>query len=125
MFSIPSSAEIIILATQNLSSAIAFNVVKVRILSLGKELTYSLIHHFETHSQIPHFLTVPNSKKLQTTTKMWLLTHSHTTTPFDAPGKQAFKNTVGKGEIARNEQFLLFPQCFLPVWIAFCHFHQI
>ena len=25
----------------------------------------------------------------------------------------AFENTVGKGEIARNEQFLLFPQCFL------------
>ena len=24
------------------------------------------------------------------------------------------ENTVGKGEIARNEQFLLFPQCFLP-----------
>ena len=24
----------------------------------------------------------------------------------------AFKNIVGKGEIARNEQFLLFPQCF-------------
>ena len=22
------------------------------------------------------------------------------------------KNTVGKGEIARHEQFLLFPQCF-------------
>ena len=31
---------------------------------------------------------------------------------------------MGKGEIARNEQFLLFPQCFLPVWITFCHFHQ-
>ena len=43
-------------------------------------------------------------------------------TPFDAPGKQAFENTVGKGEIARNEQFLLFPQCFLPVWITFCLF---
>ena len=27
-----------------------------------------------------------------------------------------FENTVGKGEIARNEQFLLFPQCFLPAW---------
>ena len=27
-----------------------------------------------------------------------------------------FENTVGKGEIARNEQFLLFPQCFL----SFC-----
>ena len=54
------------------------------------------------------------------------LTHSHTMTTFDAPGKQAFlKNTVGKGEIARNEQFLLFPQCFLPVWITFCHFSKV
>ena len=26
----------------------------------------------------------------------------------------AFKNIVGKEEIARNEQFLPFPQCFLP-----------
>ena len=24
----------------------------------------------------------------------------------------AFENIVGKGEIAQNEQFLLFPQCF-------------
>ena len=24
-----------------------------------------------------------------------------------------FENIVGKGEIAHNEQFLLFPQCFL------------
>ena len=31
-------------------------------------------------------------------------------TPFDAPGNKHFENTVGKGEIARNEQFLLFPQ---------------
>ena len=22
-----------------------------------------------------------------------------------------------------NKQFLLFPQCFLPIWITFCHFH--
>ena len=28
---------------------------------------------------------------------------------------KSFENTEGKGEIARNEQFLLFPQCFLPV----------
>ena len=33
-----------------------------------------------------------------------------------------FENTVGKGEIDRNEQFLLFPQCFLPLS---CHFYQI
>ena len=46
-------------------------------------------------------------------------------TPFDAPGKQAFENIVGKEEIARNEQFLLFPQYFLPVWITFFHFRQI
>ena len=35
------------------------------------------------------------------------------------------ENTAVKGEIARNEQFLHFPQCFLPVLRAFCHFHQI
>ena len=27
---------------------------------------------------------------------------------------KSFENTVGKGEIALNEQFLLFPQFFLP-----------
>ena len=29
---------------------------------------------------------------------------------------KSFKNTVEKGEIARNEQFLLFLQCFLLPW---------
>ena len=33
-----------------------------------------------------------------------ILRHQHWT---------AFENIVGKGEIARNEQFLLFTQCFL------------
>ena len=32
-----------------------------------------------------------------------------------ALGNKPFENTVEKEEIARNEQFLLFPQCFLPV----------
>ena len=36
-----------------------------------------------------------------------------------------FKNTVGKGEIARDEQFLLFPHCFLPFQRPFCHFHPL
>ena len=34
---------------------------------------------------------------------------------FDKKGRKFFQlveNTVGKGEIARYEQFLLFPQCF-------------
>ena len=35
---------------------------------------------------------------------MLILTHQQQT---------AFENIVGKGEIARNEQFLLFPQFFL------------
>ena len=34
-------------------------------------------------------------------------------THFDASTKTAFKNIVGKREIARSEKFLLFPQCFL------------
>ena len=38
---------------------------------------------------------------------------------------KSFENTAGKGEIARDEQFLLLPQCFLPVLRYFCHFHQI
>ena len=38
---------------------------------------------------------------------------------------KSFENTVGKGEIACNKQFLLFSQCFLPIWRTFCHFLQI
>ena len=40
----------------------------------------------------------------------------------------AFENIVGKEEIARNEQFLLFPQCFLLNQIivsAFVHIFDI
>ena len=37
----------------------------------------------------------------------------------------SFENTVGKGEIAHNKQFLLFPQCFLTIWKTFCQFPQI
>ena len=33
--------------------------------------------------------------------------------------------TLGKEKIARYEQFLFFPQCFLPFWRTFYHFHQI
>ena len=38
---------------------------------------------------------------------------------------KCFENTMGKGEIARKEQFLLFPLCFLPVLRICCHFHKI
>ena len=35
---------------------------------------------------------------------------------------KSFENTVEKGDIAHNEQFLLFPQCFLPIWRTFLPF---
>ena len=41
---------------------------------------------------------------------------------FDENGRQFFKrveNTVGKGEIAHYEQFLLFPQCFRKTCAAY------
>ena len=44
---------------------------------------------------------------------------------FDENGRMFSKrveNTVGKGEIARYEQFLRFPQHFLPFWITFYPF---
>ena len=40
---------------------------------------------------------------------------------FDENGRMFYKqteNTLGKGEIARFERFLLFPQCFQKICIA-------
>ena len=40
---------------------------------------------------------------------------------FDLSGRrfsERKENTVGRGEIARNEQFLLFPQCFQKTFTA-------
>ena len=53
------------------------------------------------------------------------LTLSQKALNFTCLQNKSFENTVGKGEIARDEQFLLFPQFFLPVWRIFCHFHLI
>ena len=50
------------------------------------------------------------------------LTFSQTSPGFYVYAIQVFWNTVGKGS---KEQFLLFSQCFVPVWRTFCHFHQI
>ena len=54
-----------------------------------------------------------------------ILTLSQASPDFHMYASQDFENTAGKGEIALNEQFLLFPQCFLPIWKTFCHFHKI
>ena len=44
---------------------------------------------------------------------------------FPKCSQKSFENSVGKGEIARNEQFLLFPQRFLPFQRTFHRFHKI
>ena len=50
------------------------------------------------------------------------LTLSQTSPGFLMSAEQSFENTVGKGEIARNEQFLLFPLCFLILFENFLSF---
>ena len=49
----------------------------------------------------------------------FFLTPSQTNLVFTCLQNKSIENTVGKGEIARNEQFLLFPQRFLPIWKPF------
>ena len=53
------------------------------------------------------------------------LTLPKQTLVFTCLQSKSFENTAGKGEIARNERFLIFPHCFLPIWITFFHFHLI
>ena len=53
-----------------------------------------------------------------------ILTFYSIDTHFDASTTEVFKNIAGKGEIARNEQFLLFPQCFLLNQIFVSPFHH-
>ena len=68
--------------------------------------------HFEnvlTHSLIHHFENVPNSKKMQMTTEMWLLKDFKADIDYK-------ENIVEKGEIAHFEQFHFFPQCFPKVF---------
>ena len=63
-------------------------LIKVSLLLKFMLLTHSLIHHFET---------VPNSKKLQTTTEMWLLKD------FKKP--DSIKKHCGKGDNANLNNF--------------------
>ena len=53
-----------------------------------------------------------------------MLSLSQTSPGFKCLQYKSFENTDGK-EIARNEQFLLFPKCFLPFKRTFCNFYVI
>ena len=72
---------------------------------------------FRNHLITPVFVTINISIRCLTFTKQTLV--------FTCLQYKSFEDTVGKGEIVHKEQFLLFPQCFLPIWRTFCHFHQI
>ena len=71
----------------------------------------------------------PLNVKIRANTKAkCLLTLSQAIPGFYMSAVQVFckkkkKKTVGKREIAHNEQFLHFPQCFLRFWRTFRHFH--
>ena len=52
------------------------------------------------------------TKLLSTISYLCLYTQSGLLTTIK---KKLFENTVGKGENAGNQHFLLFPQCFLPI----------
>ena len=74
-----------------MSSAIYFNLGQSKILSSGTGLMHLRNVLYQANTPF---------------TKQALV--------FTCLQYKSFENTVEKGEIARNEQFLLFPLCFLP-----------
>ena len=69
------------------------------ILSIWKDSTI----FFHVFNPPPKFYTFPNWTRMQTTISNLIKM---------AKFSKQVQNTVGKGEIALYEQFLLFPQCF-------------
>ena len=77
----------------NLSSADAFNLDQSKNLSLGKELTITRRQILDSSKDFADDNLKFKKKKCRKLFK-------------------PVENTVGRGEIAHYEQFLLFPQCF-------------
>ena len=110
MFSILSRREIIILATFNLSSANAFNLVTSAILSFGKGLTISQSGIVDLTALL----------------KKAFLTHSQTSASFYIylQKSKSLKTLWDKEKLLITSNFY-FSQCFLPFQRTCCHFHQI
>ena len=51
----------------------------------------------------------------------WFLRQGH----YDRDSMVKAYHREEKRPIAHNEQFLHFPQCFVPIWRTFCHLDQI
>ena len=90
IFSTISKREIIILSTFNLLALYAFNLVKAKILLLGE-------------SQY-HYFAVDDSYR-DTMLHYYFPKQSLV---FSCLQYKSFENAVGKGEIACNQEFLLF-----------------
>ena len=133
MFSTLSKTKFAISATFELSSANAFNLDKSKCLSSGKELIEILRYAKDiskakismrismrellrvTLIDIMYRCIKPFTPKRQILDSSKLNEFANDTFKLDENGRKFSKrveNTEGKGEIARNEQFLLFPQCF-------------
>ena len=88
-----------------LSSANGFNLDQSQILSSGNGLTMSHLGPLSCTKIISYCLLF--NKKIQEIIFLKPIpTQSHLLTPL---ANKPFENTVGKGEIARNEHFLLCP----------------
>ena len=88
-----------------LFSANAFNFEQSKNLSFGKELILNSIICFV---YLPFCWPFPKQALV-----------------FTGLQYKSFENSVGKGEIAYNEQFPLFPQRFLIFQRPFHYFHQL
>ena len=76
---------------------------------------YSAEKGWVLHLQILFFLTVQPITRRQILDSSTLTEFADDNFKFDENGRKLSKwveNTVGKGQIARYEQFVLFPQCF-------------
>ena len=86
---------------------------------------FSFSHHVFTLVKKTYFHFSFNLKYVAPSQKLFHLPFPKQALVFTCTQYKSFENTLGKGEIARNEQFLLFPQCFLLFWVTFYHLDQI
>ena len=106
-----------------------FRVVKSRDCLVKSNSTKKIIlkgsfNNISTDSVNFHIFSLYITLFIVNIVNIFWITLSQTRAGLTCLQYKSFENTVGKGEIARNEQFLLFPQCFLPIWRTFCYFLQ-
>ena len=78
-------------------------IVEKRELKLANPFCTVISSHLSIYLIHPCKMSIYEQNYLTFTSQILILMHQQQT---------AYENIVGKGEIARYEQFLLFPQCF-------------